>query len=145
MIWLCWNSNQRSLRLFWSILPKIYGKLTISKYSGISGFIDLGRWINGGRSGQNLLHKFMFCCNKQQKNVSGHFLRKTTKMCIYFFPNGKRCMMGDWNGVVVSQFGRISDKEIKLNQSKLPKSYFDMMDNLSLAETWRERYGTSRR
>lgn len=29
-IWLCWNSDRRSLGLFWIILPKIIGKLTIS-------------------------------------------------------------------------------------------------------------------
>nr|GEZ82414.1 hypothetical protein [Tanacetum cinerariifolium] len=54
------------------------------------------------------------------------------------------CLLGDWNGVVSPLSDKSSEKEIKHNQGKLPKSFFEMVETLGVLDIWRRKNGNSK-
>lgn len=53
-------------------------------------------------------------------------------------------MLGDYNGVINPEWDRNSRKPIKDKQGKLPKSFFRLMENVCLIDTWRHLYDKAR-
>lgn len=68
------------------------------------------------------------------------FYKEITNLLIqYDYAN--TILMGDWNGVIDPEQDRKSEKTIKKNQGKLPRSFFEMKDLTAVMDIWRVKYG----
>ena len=54
------------------------------------------------------------------------------------------CLLGDWNGVTTPMLDRTSEKQLKMKQGKLPKSFFELMENLVLTYVWKQKWASKR-
>lgn len=61
-----------------------------------------------------------------------------------FFSYKNWCMIGNWNGVASLQLDRNSEKNVKVNQGKLPNIFFDLMHNLDLFDQLMQKSSNSR-
>lgn len=53
-------------------------------------------------------------------------------------------MMGNWHRVIEPILDRSSDLQIKSKWGKLTKSFFELIENLTLVDFWRHKYGLAR-